>query len=190
MSTLAQSPWERNVSGLSGTLVLAGLILGVLGTFAIAAPWISSIAFTSVAGWLLAASGVARLVRAFHDRHQPGLVYSVLLSIFTLCIGLSLATSPVRGVFALAWMLGFYLSVSGVLSVAWAFSLRPLPSTGWLFIHGIVNVLLGLIVLSGWPQSAVWVLGTLLGIDLIVGGVALISAGNAAIRLPSDPQPQ
>ncbi len=47
---------------------------------------------------------------------------------------------------------------------------------GWaIFLSGIVAVLAGAIILARWPASGLWVLGLLLGIDLLVSGIAWIA---------------
>jgi uncharacterized membrane protein HdeD (DUF308 family) len=43
----------------------------------------------------------------------------------------------------------------------------------WLLINGIVDLVLAAIVISGLPGTLVWVLGLLVGIDMIFGGIAL-----------------
>jgi uncharacterized membrane protein HdeD (DUF308 family) len=37
---------------------------------------------------------------------------------------------------------------------------------------------LGLLILNRWPNSALWLVGTLLGIQLIVDGMVLILVGR------------
>jgi len=38
-------------------------------------------------------------------------------------------------------------------------------------LSGAVAILAGGVILSGWPASGLWVLGLILGIDLVVHGV-------------------
>jgi uncharacterized membrane protein HdeD (DUF308 family) len=45
------------------------------------------------------------------------------------------------------------------------------PSWGWLLFNGVVAVLLGLAIWQQWPESGLWVVGMLVGIELIVNGV-------------------
>jgi uncharacterized membrane protein HdeD (DUF308 family) len=50
---------------------------------------------------------------------------------------------------------------------------------------GIVTVLLGILLLAEWPLSGAWALGTLVGVNLLFSGFAMISIGSAAKRLIS-----
>ena len=44
-------------------------------------------------------------------------------------------------------------------------------------------VLLGFLLLKEWPLSAIWAIGTLVGVNMLLWGFALISIGSAARRL-------
>jgi uncharacterized membrane protein HdeD (DUF308 family) len=45
---------------------------------------------------------------------------------------------------------------------------------GWMLASGIVDVILGILLLAGLPGTALWALGLLVGINLLFGGWALI----------------
>ena len=47
----------------------------------------------------------------------------------------------------------------------------------------MITLLLGLLILFGWPGSTLWVLGTFLGVDLIVKDVAYILLGSSVRRV-------
>ena len=46
-----------------------------------------------------------------------------------------------------------------------------------IFLAAAVTILLGLIIVSHWPLDSVYVLGTLLGVDLLFHGVGWVSFG-------------
>ena len=46
---------------------------------------------------------------------------------------------------------------------------------GWMLVSGIVDLLLVVVVFAELPGSALWVLGILLGINLTIGGIALVA---------------
>lgn len=49
-----------------------------------------------------------------------------------------------------------------------------MPGWGWVLASGVVDLLLGLLILGGWPGSGLWVLGLFISIDLPVVGMAYI----------------
>jgi uncharacterized membrane protein HdeD (DUF308 family) len=59
--------------------------------------------------------------------------------------------------------------------------LERFPSWGWVLANGVITALLGVAIWQQWPASGLWVLGTLVGIDLIVNGVTW-SALAAGVR--------
>ena len=46
-----------------------------------------------------------------------------------------------------------------------------------VFLAAAVTILLGLIIVSHWPVDSIYVLGTLLGVDLLFHGVGWVSFG-------------
>jgi uncharacterized membrane protein HdeD (DUF308 family) len=46
-----------------------------------------------------------------------------------------------------------------------------------VFLASAVTILLGLIIVIHWPADSVWVLGTLLGVDLLFNGSGWLSFG-------------
>ena len=70
----------------------------------------------------------------------------------------------------LTWVLGIILIASGV--VRFFLGIRNWAEAGWLLLlSGIFGVIAGLIILTGWPVTGLWVIGFLIGIDLIFAGV-------------------
>ena len=53
----------------------------------------------------------------------------------------------------------------------------------WMLFSGIVNVVLAAIILMGWPGTAAWTLGLLVGINLFVSGLALVMTSLACRSL-------
>jgi uncharacterized membrane protein HdeD (DUF308 family) len=58
------------------------------------------------------------------------------------------------------------------------------PYSGWFVLHGVVSAVLGGMILAGWPVSSVWVIGTLVGIDLVVNGLRFVAFGLVVRKLP------
>jgi uncharacterized membrane protein HdeD (DUF308 family) len=46
---------------------------------------------------------------------------------------------------------------------------------GWMMFSGIIDLILGVIILIGLPGTAAWALGLLVGINMLFGGSALIA---------------
>jgi uncharacterized membrane protein HdeD (DUF308 family) len=161
--------------------VVQGILLIVLGALAIAVPQVASVAITAFVGWLLFFAGTMRAISLIRSPHAPGYWSSLLLSILTAILGLVLALFPIQGTLTLTLLLVAYFIVHGVASVMFAFSIKG--DTGrWvlLILSGIIDFVLAVLVISGWPATGVWVLGLYVGINMLFTGFALIFAALGA----------
>jgi len=160
----------------------------VAGILAIIVPPIAGIAVTIFVGWLLIFSGVAHLVFGWHTRSTGGLLLEVLLGIVGIVyivVGVYLLLNPVAGLVSLTLGLAIYLFAKGILEFILALRLRPLPGSGWLFIDGIITIILGVMIWKAWPSSTAWAVGILVGVSMLFSGVARLMISLAARRLVS-----
>jgi uncharacterized membrane protein HdeD (DUF308 family) len=58
-----------------------------------------------------------------------------------------------------------------------AFSMKEGTPWIWVVLSGVVTLLLGLMILTRWPVSSLYVLGLFLGIDLVIAGAGWIGIG-------------
>lgn len=77
---------------------------------------------------------------------------------------------------------GFF-TAEGVLRIVRAVQHRGMARWGFLLFDGVVTLGLGVLVLAQWPESSVWLLGLLVGVDLLVGGMSMLLLATAAGRL-------
>ena len=78
-------------------------------------------------------------------------------------------------------MLAAFFFAQGVTQIFASLShRRVLKSWGWVFLSGIVDLVLGGIIISGWPEVSTWVMGILVGINLFMVGIALIMTAFAS----------
>ena len=152
-----------------------GILLSVLGVLAVLVPAIASFAATLFFGWILLLSGVVGLFTTFRGRHLPGFWWSLLSACVGIIAGVLLIGWPVQGLFSLTSVLIAFLLIEGAVSIFYALEHRTGPIRwGYMLASGIVDLILGLILLAGLPGTAVWALGLLIGINMIFGGWALI----------------
>jgi uncharacterized membrane protein HdeD (DUF308 family) len=107
--------------------------------------------------WIIA--GLAYIVVASFALAQP----LVAAGFFTFLLGAGMIATGVVRMF-----LGAYLDAS----------LR-----GPVLFAGFLTLLVGLLIVAGWPENRFWVLGVLLGLDLLFWGTAWIALGFRLRRL-------
>jgi uncharacterized membrane protein HdeD (DUF308 family) len=76
-------------------------------------------------------------------------------------------------------LFGATLIGSGALRLWIWFNNRAQQGWQWLALSGAVTLLTGLLIAFGWPGNSVWVLGLILGIDLLIQGWTLLFIGLA-----------
>lgn len=162
--------------------LIEGIILVILGVVAILVPLIATLAFTILVGWLFLISGIVGLITTFWARHAPGFWWSLISAVIGILAGLALLASPVVGALSLTLVLIAFFVIEGVASIMYAVDHRRqlTGSWGWMLISGIIDIILAGIILAGLPETAVWALGLLVGINMLFGGGALIAMALAA----------
>ena len=59
-------------------------------------------------------------------------------------------------------------------------NVKPAPGWGWMTLNGAVTVMLAWMILKGWPESALWAVGILVGVRLLFAGITMLTLGSAA----------
>jgi uncharacterized membrane protein HdeD (DUF308 family) len=163
-----------------GWLLVLGIVQIIAGSIAIAIPVVASLAAVAIFGAVLIVSAIFQMIHAFRVRAWPRSAWYGLGGVFYLIAGLLVVIFPIPGMLTLAVMIAIMLIADGVLRVAFATSIRPVAGWGWLIAGGLGSIVVGVFLLLGWPATALWVTGLLLGVNLIFTG-----AMHAALALTS-----
>jgi uncharacterized membrane protein HdeD (DUF308 family) len=70
-----------------------------------------------------------------------------------------------------------------VLEFVLSFLLRPLPGSGWLLVDGFVTMVIAAMIVSAWPISSVWAIGTLVGVSMFLSGITRLMLSVAVRRI-------
>jgi uncharacterized membrane protein HdeD (DUF308 family) len=161
---------------------VSGAISIILGVLALLMPYVATLAAELVIGGILLVSGIFEGVTAFRLRSAGQVAVRVILALIGIIAGALLLITPLSGMIALAMVLAAFFIASGLVKLYLAWKLNPDGGWGWMAFSGMLTLALGLLIATGLPGTAFWVLGLLLGIDLIFYGVAAIAAVMAAQR--------
>jgi uncharacterized membrane protein HdeD (DUF308 family) len=160
--------------------IVWGVLLILLGMLAIAEPLLAAIALATFISWLLIFVGVVHVVVAFQAHSGTSLGWKLLVGVAYLFIGGYLLFRPIVGVATLTLMLAFLFMFEGVLDFMLWWKLRRTDGAFWILVDSIVTLILGGMIYVHWPSSSVWAIGTLVGISLIMSGVARVMLSAAA----------
>jgi uncharacterized membrane protein HdeD (DUF308 family) len=165
-----------------GWLLALGILMIILGAIAIAAPVAATIAVQFMLGWLLVITGIAEAIHAFMVRGWRGFLLELLSAVLYLGVGILLLVNPLEGALALTIVLAAFLVVEGIFKIIMAMRVRDHDGWGWLLASGILSVILGALIWAQWPASGLWVIGLLVGIQLLFTGWSLVMLALAARR--------
>ena len=78
-------------------------------------------------------------------------------------------------------MLAAFFLADGIFTIALAVSHRRELSGRWewMLVGGLLDLVLAAVIYSGWPGTALGVVGLLVGISLLFGGLSLIAMAVA-----------
>src|ERR1700722_7694879 len=155
--------------------IFLGVLLFLAGLMAVALPFFAGIAASVFFGWLLMVAGIVHLVYAWSERGAGAVLWQVLIGVAYLIAALYMLVLPIAGVITLTLVLAFYIVVAGIFELVVFSRLRGLPGTIWFLVDGLVSFLLAGLIFFHWPSSSLWAIGSLVGIRLMISGVARIA---------------
>lgn len=168
-----------------------GIILILLGMLALSSTVGMTLASVLFLGWILVIGGIAEVIHSFWSKGIGNFFLNLLAGIFGIVVGGLMIANPGLSAVSLTLVFAVYFIVEGAMRTIVALFHRG-PFWGWLLFNGIVTLLLGILIISQWPTSGLWVIGLFIGIDLIVSGWSLIAVPLMAkheLAKPPHPQP-
>jgi uncharacterized membrane protein HdeD (DUF308 family) len=176
----APASMQAAVSENKTWFLILGILLIVLGVIAVTFPLLMTIAAKIFLGWLFLVGGIVQIFHAFSTRGWSEFFLDLLIGVLYLIAGAWLAFFPLTGIFTLTVLLALTFIVHGVLQAGMGLRMRPQEGWVWLLFAGIVAVALGILILAQLPSSAVWAIGLLVGVNLMVSGWAYVFLALAA----------
>lgn len=153
--------------------LVEGVLLVVAGILAIIFPMISSIAAVVMLGWLLIISGVLQGLSLLGARHVPHFWLQLISVVLSILIGFLFLRDPAQGLLTITLLLIVFFMIEGISKVVFALTIKPFPNWGWVLASGIVGIALSALLWANLPVTAFWLIGLLLGLQLISVGAAI-----------------
>ncbi|HEU4792384.1 MAG TPA: hypothetical protein VFS96_01895 [Nitrolancea sp.] len=164
--------------GMGGILVLLGLAAGAHFYRATFPP-------SYVMEATLGGAGISLLVLALCEERYSRGVPLLLIALLYLSgsVGLLLIPEVVFGTVQVAAAL--LMIAAGILRILLPLPRAPRGSAG-LGASGVIAILAGIAVLLGWPGKAIWALGVILALDLLIMGLGLVAFAIGATVSTTD----
>ena len=169
----------------TGWDVVFGVLSVVAGFIALGHVALASAISVLFLGWTILLGGIVLAVSAIAGWKDAQRRWDLPLGALLVLLGLGFVRNPGVGLLTLTLLAGSLLLVGGIVRLVAAF--QPGAPRGLLLFSGTVTLLLGLLVLNRWPVSALWFLGTVLGIELILDGITTAMSGRVRpVRTETD----
>jgi len=162
--------------------ITVAILLIVFGMLAILLPVEMSFGVVIVICWLLIFSAIVQVIDAFRGSGVWHTIWKIAVAAAYLITGIYLRMNLGIGLVALTLALIFFFVAQGVVDIVVYFRIRKAGANGWLLLHGIITLLLGLMIWRHWPSGSLWVVGTLVGIHMIITGMTRLMLALAIRR--------
>ncbi len=165
-----------------GWFIALGIIFVILGTIGLGMVGFLSVVSVIYIAALLLIGGAVQIFHAFRERAWRSSLLHIAGAVLYIIAGVLLVLQPGVGLLTITLVVGLAIGAVGATRIIIGFQHRPDPGWGWLTFSGVVGVLLGLLIILGWPSNAIWVLGLLVAIELLMEGWGMVLMGFALRR--------
>jgi len=155
-------------------IFIEGLLFILLGTTAIVVPQIFTVAIALFLGWLILLGGLIQMMRTLVFSSIPGFWLWLSLALLQIVLGYLLITNPLTGALTLTLMLLIFFAIEGISKISLALLIKPLANWSWMLFSGVTALIFVVIIIIGWSEVSHWLLGLLLGINMVFLGWALV----------------
>jgi uncharacterized membrane protein HdeD (DUF308 family) len=167
-----------------GWLLAWGVLLIIGGIAALTYPVAATVISVKIFGFVLLFAAAGQFIAAFSARGWGGVLAAVLCGVLYLFAGIVLLDRPLLGAAGYTLFLAMMFFAIGIVRIV-AAVINQFSGWGWALLSGGIDVLLAMLIWQNYPESALWVIGVFVGIDLIFAGWSLVMTGLAARRLPT-----
>lgn len=163
--------------------LFAGVLALMGGIIALLFPLPAGLAVTTFTGVAFLIAGALGLFGAFSHKDMPRRGWVAFIALLQLVLGVAILADPLAGLVSLTIIAGSFFLASGVVRLVLAWRLRQQASPVLLALTGVLSLALGLYVFFSPTAASTVLLGTLLAVELLSAGAALIALGLALRKL-------
>lgn len=158
-------------------VLIEGILLSVLGLGMLMLPKITTISFGLMLCLTFIVYGGYKVINAILTRnYSRHFVLNVVAGLLLFLTGVFLFMAPMFNLLLITSAIGVYFILESISSIAFAVQNKNTLYFWWLeILVGVMQFLLGLIIILGLPSTALWVVGVLAGINFLIAGVVFIS---------------
>lgn len=168
---------SQTISAKWGWFFLLGIVSVLGGVFALGHPLVVTLFGVLFIGASLVVNGAMQIVQSFMTKSWGDTMLSLLCGVVSIVGGILVMQEPVQGSVVITLFLLAALVVGGISRIIIAFHHRELPMWWLLALGGLASVVVGIALYMALPWSGLWVLGTMIGVELIIQGAGWMAFG-------------
>lgn len=170
------------VKRFCNTFLIEGIFILILGMMLLVLPQLSTLALSLMISVALIIAGIYKLISSVIRRDEIEKSWlSSIISILMIVTGAYLTVRPLFNLFLITLGVGIYFVLEGINSMIMAFESKGLLKHWWVgVVSGILQFSLAFILLFGLPSTALYAIGILIGVNMLLSGIALISVYTGA----------
>ncbi|MFZ4062752.1 MAG: HdeD family acid-resistance protein [Polynucleobacter sp.] len=171
------------VAKVPGALIGLGILFIALGMIGVAGQTLFSFVTINMLGAFLIVGGVLQFAHAMKSQGWKSVGIQILLAVLYIAAGLFTWLFPIPALEAITLWLAAIFFVTGFLRLISAFQHRHFGEWFWLILSSAISILMGLLIMNGYPETSLWLPGLLIAIELLLQGWSLLFMGLAARNL-------
>lgn len=167
--------------GATSVSIGVSLFLIMLGLTALLMPMAVGIAMSMLILWIIVFSGLAHLVHAWDARSHATFLWRLSVGLLYVAGGIFLLLHPGYGSAFLTLFIAGMFCVEALLLSFTFFWLRSTPGAIWIAADALLTLFLATVIVLLWPWNPPWLLGSLVGINIIVSGLARLALARSGL---------
>ena len=165
----------HRLRGKWGAILAFGLLLMLLGLASLIFVFLSTLTMVTLNGVFFIVAGAAEIGVGMHAKSWGRFFLWVIGGVLYIAAGMFCILDPLAASAILTLLIGAGLIAAALVRAYLGFELPASPRRSLIWLGSAVTFLLGLTIVMNWPLSSLYVLGTLLGVDLLFHGAGWVS---------------
>ena len=170
------------VKRFCNTFLVEGIFVLIVGMLLLILPQVSTLALSLMISVALILAGIYKFISSIIRRDEIEKSWlSATIALLMIVTGAYLTIRPLFNLFLLTMGVGIYFVLEGVNSMVMAFDSKGVLKHWWVgLLAGLAQFALAFIILFGLPGTALFTIGVLIGVSMLLSGIALISVYTGA----------
>jgi uncharacterized membrane protein HdeD (DUF308 family) len=167
---------SQSIENKWGWLLGTGILMVALGVLAILFVGVTSVLSVIYLGAFFMIAGIAEVIYGIRTREHSDMWYHIFFGALFAVAGYFIFTNPIANLFFLTLLIAMVLLVSGAVYLVGALVER-FHNWGWFALNGVVAIAASYLIFRNPYASSFWLIGVLVGCEMLLRGMAWISLG-------------